>query len=177
MALLFIRAMPAPPSSLEDHPIITTPTTTTSSTRETEDEDKSLRGPPLGDPSLSYLSPESDFIRLPSSSKRPPRGVAILNGDTRRQRSTRNKENTPTFKKDQSRPKGKEPEEDAPTEGSECRMSGKAERILRIPNRGKSCVLTDGFVPLLQTDRLAIESIGMSTSPPVYVGCRPKLTC
>ena len=45
----------------------------------------------------------------------------------------------------------------------------RAERILRFPTRRQSCVLTDGFVPLLQTDRLAIENIGMPSPPPCRV--------
>lgn len=179
-----------PPPGLEDlvRPLSSLSTTTTTSTcTSDQDVEAEARGPQLGDPSLSYLSPSSDFIRLPSSSKRPPRGVAVLNGDIRRQRSTQNqkqnqnrdKENQPQRSSKDDRRVGSEGEGEGDhketAEGedgdkrtaseSESGRSRKAERILRFPRRRKSCVLTDGFVPLLQTDRLAIESIGKHSTP------------
>lgn len=134
------------------------------------------RGPPLGDPSLSYLSLSSDSIRLPSSSERKssPRGVAVamLNGDVRRQRSrgrspneNKGKENvTPKINgEDDRRGSGQEDQDEQESGSGSASASGrstKSERILRFPRNTRSCVLTDGFVPLSQTDRLAIENIG-----------------
>jgi hypothetical protein len=39
------------------------------------------------------------------------------------------------------------------------------ENGLNIRNRGKNCLLTNGVLPLIQTDRLALESIGELSEP------------
>lgn len=102
----------------------------------------------------------------------------MLNGEVRRQRSQKrssssstsnparvgheDKENqVPKSKADvEENGKGKEGDRGDDESGRMTEKQTKAERILRFPRRRKSCVLTDGFVPLLQTDRLAIENIG-----------------
>jgi hypothetical protein len=128
-------------------------------TRRAKSAQNEPRSPPLGDPSLPYITPESDFIRLPSSRASSSKCVVVLDRTGRGKDKDRkgkgkaglvlevNKENIP-FYRDLVR--GREEEGD----GEELGHGG-------VITEG--CLLTDGLLPLmLQTDRLALESIGMS---------------
>jgi hypothetical protein len=91
------------------------------------------RGPPLGDPSLEYMDPGSDFIRLRSAHKRSASSRCVV---------------TLGPKKVAER-EGIGEEEESDCTGIE-------------PKTVKNCLLTNGVLPLIQTDRLALESIGKS---------------
>lgn len=100
------------------------------------------RGPPLGDPSLGYMVPGSDFIRLRSAHKRSAssRCVVTLNSvDMGRKRIAER--------------------EGIGEEDEERDWKG-------IELKGKNCSLTNGVLPLIQTDRLALESIGKLLAHP-----------
>jgi hypothetical protein len=93
------------------------------------------RGPPLGDPSLEYMDPGSDFIRLRSAHKRSASSRCVV---TLGPKKVAEREGI-----------GEEEESDYTGNGSKT---------------GKNCLLTNGVLPLIQTDRLAFESIGTLSS-------------
>jgi len=93
------------------------------------------RGPPLGDPSLEYMDPGSDFIRLRSAHKRSASSRCVVTLG---------------------------PKKVAEREGIGEEEPDGAEIVVK---HGKNCLLTNGVLPLIQTDRLALESIGKL--PPV----------
>jgi hypothetical protein len=88
------------------------------------------RGPPLGDPSLEYMDPQSDFIRLRSAHKRSASSRCVVTLG---------------------------PKKVAEREGIGEEEPDVAEIVVK---HGKNCLLTNGVLPLIQTDRLALESIG-----------------
>jgi hypothetical protein len=88
------------------------------------------RGPPLGDSSLEYMDPGSDFIRLRSAHKRSASSRCFVTLGPKR---VAEREGIG--------------EEEQDWNGIELK-------------HGKNCLLTNGVLPLIQTDRLALESIG-----------------
>jgi hypothetical protein len=88
------------------------------------------RGPPLGDPSLEYMDPQSDFIRLRSAHKRTASSRCVVTLG---------------------------PKKVADREGIGEEEPDGAEIVVKS---GRNCLLTNGVLPLIQTDRLALESIG-----------------
>ena len=88
----------------------------------------------MGDPSLEYMDPGSDFIRLRSAHKRSASSRCVVTLG----------------------PKKLAEREGIGEEGPDNPV---------IVKPAKNCLLTNGVLPLIQTDRLALESIGQP--PPV----------
>lgn len=98
------------------------------------------RGPPLGDPSLEYVAPGSDFIRLRSSRASSSKCVVVL--DRTHKHRDKGKKKVVEDKENDEDGSGEKEEGD-------------------VDDYRKNCLLTNGVLPLLrQTDRLALESIG-----------------
>ena len=96
------------------------------------------RGPPLGDPSLEYMDPGSDFIRLRSAHKRSASSRCVVTLG----------------------PKKLAEREGIGEEGPDNPGV--------VVKTAKNCLLTNGVLPLIQTDRLALESIGKVPLNSIY---------